>query len=40
MRTFLACTLSLIVGTAYGQYVLDGARAAVEIIQDQRSWFS
>ena len=37
MRTFLACTLSLIVGVAYGQYVLDGARAAVEIIQDQRS---
>ena len=42
MKTLLIALVALTVGTAYGQYVLEGINAGTELIQEQRqqSWFS
>jgi len=36
MKTLLIALVALTVGTAYGQYVLEGINAGVEIMQEQR----
>lgn len=36
MRTLVACALSLIVGAAYGDYMIEGVRAGMDLIEQQR----
>ena len=36
MRTLAACALSLIVGAAYGDYMIEGVRAGMDLIEQQR----
>ncbi len=36
MKTLIIALAALAVGTAYGQYVLEGIDAGVEIMQEQR----
>ena len=36
MRTLVACTLCLIVGAAYGDYMIEGVRAGMTLIEQQR----
>lgn len=36
MRTLAACALCLIVGAAYGDFMIQGVRAGMDLIEQQR----
>lgn len=36
MRTLAACCICLIVGAMYGDYMIEGVRAGMDLIEQQR----